>query len=568
MLTQPKFSRMFFSVIVILTLTLSNFSPSPARAQGGDDGIKRQVNAQSGRVSFIGPESGGALPASEALGAFSQPQDPALALAKRFAPEFGLQNPERDLTELKTHRADDGRVTARYQQTYQGIPVMGGELIVNTNEDGDLYSMNGEVSPDLSLPTQPTIDSVQAAETALQAMAKWYQKTPADFVATKPELWIFDESLLKQSARPAELVWRMEVTPKDNAMPVRELVLVNAERGNISLHFNQIDTAWGANTITEQNPQPILSTTASSSTIEPRTKNIVKDNLPALTGGVWYVATTGDDANDCAAPSTPCATINGAIGKAMDGDTIKVAIGTYAGTGYQVVYVNKSIFLSGGWDASFTTQSGMSTIDGQNVRRGMSVNGGVTTTIDRFNVKNGRENFGGGIYNYGNLTITNSYVQSNSAVHGGGIYNGCCDSLTMNNTTISNNSASNNGGGIYNWGNLTLNNSTVSDNSAALEGGGIYNLESLTLNNSTLSDNSADNGGGMENYSGIATLNNTTISSNLASYNGGGIYSFGGTTSLKNSMVGANSSGGRDRIVLARSLQAVIILLAILLIAT
>jgi Zn-dependent metalloprotease len=132
----------------------------------------------------------------------------------------------------------------RYQQTYQGIPVLGGELIVNTNDRGDLYSMNGEVSPDLSLQTQPGIDSAQAAETALQGMAKWYEQSPADFVTTDPELWIFDESLLRPSTRPAELVWRMEVTGREVGLPVRELVLVNARSGTVSLHFNQVDTAW------------------------------------------------------------------------------------------------------------------------------------------------------------------------------------------------------------------------------------------------------------------------------------------------------------------------------------
>ena len=74
-----------------------------------------------------------------------------MALAKRFGPEFGLNNPARELTALKTARSDNGRMTFRYQQNYQGIPVVGGELIVNTNENGDLYSMNGEISPDLSL---------------------------------------------------------------------------------------------------------------------------------------------------------------------------------------------------------------------------------------------------------------------------------------------------------------------------------------------------------------------------------------------------------------------------------
>jgi len=242
MFKKFKFNQIL-TIIIALTLMFSAVQPSAVSAQSSD-GVKRQINPQSGRVSFIGPESGRALPAFRALGMFARPQDPARALAERFAPEFGLKNPSRELSEMKAVRSEDGRVTARYQQMYNGVPVMGGELIVNTNERGDLYSMNGEVSPKLSLGTTPRVDSAQAAETALQAMAKWYQRTPGDFSVSEPELWIYDESLLRPSSRPVELVWRMEVTAKDNALPVRELVLVNAERGGISLHFNQIDTAW------------------------------------------------------------------------------------------------------------------------------------------------------------------------------------------------------------------------------------------------------------------------------------------------------------------------------------
>src|SRR5262245_38793016 len=243
MLNHRKFAQTLFSGIVIFTLMLSGFSPSSAQAQAGD-GLKRQVNAETGKVSFIGPESGGVVSAAKALGTVLRPSDPGKALLERFAPEFGIKDPERDLTELKKNQSEDGRMSVRYQQKYEGIPVIGGELIVNTNEEGDLYSMNGEVSPDISVSIQPKIESAQAAATAREALAKWYQKTPADFVASEPELWIYDESLLRASARPVELVWRMEVTSKDLGMPVRELVLVNAERGNISLHFNQIDTAW------------------------------------------------------------------------------------------------------------------------------------------------------------------------------------------------------------------------------------------------------------------------------------------------------------------------------------
>ncbi len=54
---------------------------------------------------------------------------------------------------------------------------MGGELIIRTNGEADLYSMNGEVSANLDLNTAASIQPEQAQHSALQAVAKWYQKT-------------------------------------------------------------------------------------------------------------------------------------------------------------------------------------------------------------------------------------------------------------------------------------------------------------------------------------------------------------------------------------------------------
>src|SRR6185436_15017182 len=84
MLKKHKSVQSLFSVIVIFTMILSGLRPSAAQAQTGD-GLKRQVNAESGKVSFLGPENGRVLSASRALGTFIRPQDPALALAKRYA---------------------------------------------------------------------------------------------------------------------------------------------------------------------------------------------------------------------------------------------------------------------------------------------------------------------------------------------------------------------------------------------------------------------------------------------------------------------------------------------------
>src|SRR3954454_267431 len=90
---------------------------------------------------------------------------------------------------------------------------------------------------------------------------------------------------------------------------------------------------------------------------------------------LWYVAPTGVDINSCATPAQPCATINGAIGKAAAGDTVRVAVGTYKGPGDEVVLIDRSLTLEGGWDAGFTAQDDVSTVDGETVRRGIRVAG-------------------------------------------------------------------------------------------------------------------------------------------------------------------------------------------------
>ncbi len=262
-------------------------------------------------------------------------------------------------------------------------------------------------------------------------MAKWYGMTPEDFTSTEPELWIYDESLLQPSTRPAELTWRIEVTPKDGGMPVRELVLVNAQRGGISLHFNQVDTAWPA-------------TGASSNSQHAESEGLA---------GTLYVASTGNDSNLCDMPAAACATINGAISKAASGDTIKVAEGIYTGSGTEVVLLNKTVSLSGGWDPSFTSQAGYSTIDGQGARRGVRI---VAADVDLTNFK------------VQNCVGSGVYIGSQSA------------GVAINHSMILNNRASS-GGGINNFGSLVLNNSTISGNTATYQGGGFYNGDNLTL---------------------------------------------------------------------------------------
>ena len=96
--------------------------------------------------------------------------------------------------------------------------------------------------------------------------------------------------------------------------------------------------------------------------------------------------------------------------------------------------------------------------------------GAANAAIEGLTIKNGfapgTPSLGGGIYNGGTLTLTNSTVSGNSAGYGGGIFNAGTGTLTLTNSTVSANTATNSGGGIYNGGDATLANTIVAGNGA------------------------------------------------------------------------------------------------------
>jgi fibronectin-binding autotransporter adhesin len=172
------------------------------------------------------------------------------------------------------------------------------------------------------------------------------------------------------------------------------------------------------------------------------------------------------------------------------------------------------------------------TISGNHALRVFTVNSGVTLNLNKLTVADGNSAAldGGGIYNSGTLTVSNSTFDGNSAaLNGGGIYNS--GTLTVGNSAFSNNSANwAGGGGIYNSGMLTVSNSTFSSNSATYYGGGIWSYTgTLTVSNSTFSANSAsESGGGIRNSGGTVTLQNTIVANNPTGSNCSGAITDGG----------------------------------------
>jgi hypothetical protein len=202
-----------------------------------------------------------------------------------------------------------------------------------------------------------------------------------------------------------------------------------------------------------------------------------------------------------------------------------------------------AVYVGGG--AVTLNNSSLSNNTAQGGRGGNGLHGGP-----------GGDGHGGAIYVNGgaSATLVNSTLSANSAQggaggsgnglfgigQGGGLYN--FGSLTLTNITVSGNSASTDGGGLWNGGAARLTNVTVSGNSASTgRGGGLSSEGTATLTNVTVNNNTSVNGGGVSS-GGTAILTNVTVSGNFASLDGGGL-AIGGTATLTNVTVSGNSAG-------------------------
>lgn len=240
----------------------------------------------------------------------------------------------------------------------------------------------------------------------------------------------------------------------------------------------------------------------------------------------WYVSQSGNDSNSCTTPSSPCATINAAISKAVAGDTIFINSDTYTSSESSVVSIPKNIILSGGWNSTFSNQSGFTTINGQGARRGILVSSTFNLTAERLNIINTT----GGVVSDNSLIIINNSIISNNNGTGTSNYGGIYllyGSLILNNSLVSNTSGD---AGISTWnGSITVNNSTISNNINPGDGGGIRFAgdhlagSQLIINNSTIAYNSASQGGGIYRYHSFYRpmyIKNSIIANNQATFAG------------------------------------------------
>jgi CSLREA domain-containing protein len=201
-----------------------------------------------------------------------------------------------------------------------------------------------------------------------------------------------------------------------------------------------------------------------------------------------------------------------------------------------VFATHKTITLAGsqltlsdtGGTQTITAPAAGVTIDAAGKSRVLLVQTNVTASVSGVTVSNGSMvqfnpfptgGPGGGILNWGNLTVTNSSVTGNAAFVGGGLYN--TGTLSLTNSTVSGNVSLSNGGGIYNHGTLMLTTDDLATNKSYYDGGALFQKQgTVTLSGCTVSGNKAVLHGAGLALQGMAQVTNSTFSGNTTGFSG------------------------------------------------
>jgi Zn-dependent metalloprotease len=190
-----------------------------------------------GTAEFVGVPARAEVD-NPAVRASMSPAAAAAAHVARYGAAFGTAESGTTLARTDVSETSTGDVV-RYQQRVGGLPVVGGEVVVNLRPDRELGSILSTTS-DATRVTAAVVAKADAADAAL-AMARRSTATGEELVASPGERWVYDPAVLGMpSEAGARSVWRFEVT---GGPTTRRLVLVDDQTGAIVLDLDEINEA-------------------------------------------------------------------------------------------------------------------------------------------------------------------------------------------------------------------------------------------------------------------------------------------------------------------------------------
>ncbi|MDD4016996.1 MAG: M4 family metallopeptidase [Kiritimatiellae bacterium] len=147
--------------------------PAPSSIRGSGLGSKKVFSGGKGlRFKGAGVNRGEAVAVLDDLAAF-----------------FRIGDAEQEFAVKKIQPDAKGNQHVRLNQTYRGLRVFGGEMIVHFDRSGQAYEVGGQYKPDIKVGIVPSIKAAQAvgiAQNDLRGMGR-----PEGTLAKEPELVVF-----------------------------------------------------------------------------------------------------------------------------------------------------------------------------------------------------------------------------------------------------------------------------------------------------------------------------------------------------------------------------------------
>lgn len=301
----------------------------------------------------------------------------------------------------------------------------------------------------------------------------------------------------------------------------------------------------------------------------------------AHAAAIHYARSNGVTTGTCTSWATAC-TLTYALTQAVAGDEIWVAAGVYKPTtsttdrtatfllkngvaiygGFAMTetqrtqrdYMNNQTILSGDIDNNDSQTpliNEMTTVTGNTTNSYHVVTNptSFSNTLDGIGITagyapSGGPDSGGGLYNSGNINLTNVAFQGNYAFYGGGGMYNANGNPTLTWVAFLTNTGYTNGGGMYvSSGSPTLSNVIFQGNNAPTNvGGGFCSFGGTSqLSNVAFYNNRAQFGAAMGFVNGsTATVNNSVIQGNYANFGGGAILNIGSSLNLNNVLISGN----------------------------
>jgi cysteine-rich repeat protein len=252
-------SKVVAVVVFVLATSITLAQGPPPHSQGvqklmadTQGKAKIRVDKESGEAKFVRLPAN-SLPSSMITNKAAKAEERAKAFVAEYGNAFGADKPDTDLKIAGKKRDGHGGEHAILKQTYEDIPVFGGELRAHFDEGGDLTAVNGTFVSGIKIETTPGLTAEQAAGRAIRAIVTQqakehlasssadgatgsfstndFEQGYSDLSAASTRLLVFRAGLVRGTPGADHLAYEVEVRNAD--LTVREFVYVDAKSGAV-----------------------------------------------------------------------------------------------------------------------------------------------------------------------------------------------------------------------------------------------------------------------------------------------------------------------------------------------